>query len=385
MPFETYLLSVVAFFFILAILIYKDRKNIEFKYYLLFMRRTKKFRDIIDSIANRFPGLWKSVSTFSIVVCFAIMIGGLFLFGTVAYQIYNGQIQQAAAQFILPTPFPTGAVGTGYILIPFWTWIITIAFILIPHEFFHGVIARTEKIRLKSVGLLLFAIFPGAFVEPDEAQLKKAKLITKLRIFCAGSFANFVVAGTIVVIMTLFIWPIIANPTINIGVTNVTAGSPAYLAGLRPNMTITEINGKQISVSFLEFLFTTNYAANDIGTLKPGQLVTLKTDNDVYNITTAYDAKTNRTIIGFLGDYSPVLKDQYSAFIAYVFPVIVLIFLFSFFVGLVNILPIYPLDGGLVFQAIMEKFFKEKAEGIVRGITYVLILLFAYLFIGPYI
>lgn len=41
MPFETYLLSVVAFFFILAILIYKDRKNIEFKYYLLFMRRTK--------------------------------------------------------------------------------------------------------------------------------------------------------------------------------------------------------------------------------------------------------------------------------------------------------------------------------------------------------
>lgn len=382
---DLYVLSVVAFFVILGILIYKDRKRVEIKYYLLYMRRTKKFRNLIDALARNSPRLWRAVSTVSIVVCFIVMAVGLFLIGNVVYQIYIGKIQQAAAQLILPTPFPTGNVGPGYIFIPFWTWIITIAFILIPHEFFHGVIARTEKIRLKSVGLLLFAIFPGAFVEPDERQLKKAKLITKLRIFCAGSFANFVTAGIFFLLVSFVIWPIITNPALSIHVTAVPVGTPAYQVGLRPNATITEINGKQIRVSYLEFLFTTDYTLNDIGQLKAGQVVTLNTDRGTYDVTIGEEPNTNRTIIGFNGAYSPIFKSQYDAFVAYIFPILILITLFSFFVGLVNILPIYPLDGGLVFQSIMEKFFKERSENIVKGVTYIMILIFAYLFIGPYI
>jgi membrane-associated protease RseP (regulator of RpoE activity) len=33
--------------------------------------------------------------------------------------------------------------------------------------------SRVEKIRVKSAGLLLVLVLPGAFVEPDEKQLKK--------------------------------------------------------------------------------------------------------------------------------------------------------------------------------------------------------------------
>jgi len=51
-------------------------------------------------------------------------------------------------QFVLPTFEATTSAGPGYILIPFWYWIIIIASILVPHELFHGIVARAEKIKL---------------------------------------------------------------------------------------------------------------------------------------------------------------------------------------------------------------------------------------------
>ena len=42
---------------------------------------------------------------------------------------------------------------------------------IIIHEFSHGILARVENVKINSIGLLLFAIIPGAFVEPDEEKL----------------------------------------------------------------------------------------------------------------------------------------------------------------------------------------------------------------------
>ncbi|MBI4168215.1 MAG: hypothetical protein HY515_04640, partial [Candidatus Aenigmarchaeota archaeon] len=50
-------LSAIAFFVIVGIIVYIDRKNIEFKYIML-LRRTKKGIQLIDSIAKSAPRFW---------------------------------------------------------------------------------------------------------------------------------------------------------------------------------------------------------------------------------------------------------------------------------------------------------------------------------------
>src|SRR3990172_3822068 len=211
MVIDLYTLSIVVFFVILGILIYADRKKIEFKY-ILVMRRTTKFRDLIDRIASISPSAWKIIGTVGVLVSLYFMVQGFYLLLLIVYQVSIGLVEQPALQFILPTVSSTGSSGPGYILIPFWFWIITISVILIPHEMFHGIIARAEKIKLKSVGLLLVAIFPGAFVEPEDKQLKKASLITKLRIFSAGSFANILISFGVFLFTAYIFWPLVAQP-----------------------------------------------------------------------------------------------------------------------------------------------------------------------------
>ena len=80
------------------------------------------------------------------------------------------------------------------IYVPLGYGLISLATVLIVHEFSHGILSRVEKINIKSVGLLLFTILPGAFVEPDEEELVKSSRLSQLRVYAAGSMANIALA-----------------------------------------------------------------------------------------------------------------------------------------------------------------------------------------------
>jgi len=377
---DLYLLSVILFFAVLGILIYRDRKHIEFKY-ILVMRRTKRFKKLIDKIARKSPLLWKIIGTIAIAVCLYYMLQGLYLLSMMGYYISTGVIEQPALQFVLPTPTATGTAGPGYILIPFWFWIIIISIILIPHELSHGIVARAEKIKLKSVGLLLLAIFPGAFVEPDEKEIKKAKILTKLRIFSAGSFANFVIAFLVLFLTLYFIWPVSALPGIEL--LDVNASSPAGLAGLKSGMILTEVNGIPITTTYAEYVGGSGYFFDELKYAEPNQTIKLKADGDYYDVTLGFSEETNSTYMGIT--YAPIFKINREFFMGTLIPLLSMTFLFSFAVGLINILPIYPLDGGLIVQAIAERFAKKRSKEIVRAITLIVLLILIYDFIGPFL
>jgi membrane-associated protease RseP (regulator of RpoE activity) len=57
----------------------------------------------------------------------------------------------------------------------------------------------------------------------------------------------------------------------------------------------------------------------------------------------------------------------------------------SFAVAVVNILPIYPLDGGLVLDSIVEKFARKYKKEIVSLVTAFTITLLVFTILGPYI
>jgi membrane-associated protease RseP (regulator of RpoE activity) len=390
---DLYTLSVLIFFAILGILIYRDRKNIDFRYILL-MRRTKRFRNILDKIAKKSILFWKIIGTIAFVVCLIVMIYATYTMIDIAYLIQTGVITQPALSFALPVPTEQVIIAPGFIGIPFWFWIIVISIILIPHEAFHGIIARAEKIKLRDVGLMLLAIFPGAFVEPDEKQLKKSKLMTKLRIFSAGSFINIVIGLLIILLVQNLVW----SPNVDgIVIMNVIEATPAEELGLKPGMVIESINNRKTTMNFDEYSFLilmisdsnteeiTGYISSlvlfrELSLYNPGDIVELKVKGNTYNL----KLSEHPEIEGFpyIGIKSNLNTSDASLF-SVVFPLFGLMATLSILVGAFNILPIYPLDGGLIVQSIADRFAKKRAKQIVIGITLAILIVIIFSFIGP--
>lgn len=423
---DIYTVSVLVFFAVLGILIWRDRKNIEIKSKIIIMRRTKRFRTIIDDISKPsttafrilslslsafilFAGIlfllnknilgyiiiflsiiafsmalgrpwwfWKSISTAGVVLALFFMIYGFYMLTASANMIFQGIIKQPGVHIVLPSLGATSVTGPGYILIPFWFWFIVIAAILVPHELSHGIMARAEKIRLKSVGLLLLAIFPGAFVEPDENALKKSRLIKKLRIFAAGSLANFLVAFFVFTVTAYLIWPNTLENN-NILIINVTEGSPAALAGISQNTIITEINGKPVTPTYAEFISGKGYFQDELPGAKPGDTVVFKSYDKEYNVTLS--EKNGKAYMGIY--YTPIYKQ--NSILAALLPLLTMIWLFSFGVGLFNILPLYPLDGGMIVSALAERFASKNAGAIVKTLSSITLFIILYNIFGPLI
>lgn len=387
---DGYFLSVIIFFIILGAVIYRDRKNMEF-HLLVIMRRTKRFRTVIDRVAKISPRFWKALYSFGVVFCFLSMAGGLLFLLNVAINIIKGTLTTPALGLVLPTPTTTPIAGAGFILLPFWLWMALIACILMPHEISHGIIARAEKIRLKSVGLLLLAIFPGAFVEPDEKQLKRSKLSTRLRIFAAGSFANFMVAALVFLLAAHLFWPA-ADVTLGLYVTNITSESSLKVAGVPVNSTITQIDGKPIEFSYYDYvaagilrsrIIDIQYAYDFYHGKDVGDEISITADGKEYrNLTLIAHPDTGKPSLGFNGIPFYNVKNEFFFFI--VLPFLTLLWLFSLGVGIVNILPIYPLDGGLIADAVLKKFFKRKSKAVLRAITFVTLVMLIFAFVGPW-
>lgn len=374
---DLYFISVIVFFIIIATWLYKDRKNVEIKAYFIFMRKTKKFRNTIDKIAQKSPKFWKVVGTLAIIACFYYMFQGTHMLITNSYQIFSGQITESGLKLIVPSPTSAASTGQGYIAIPFWFWIITIACILIPHELSHGIIARAEKIKLKSVGVMLLAILPGAFVEPDEKQLKKAKIMPKLRVFAAGSGANFLVAAFVFLFVSFALWPAITSPGIELIYINET--SPAMNAGLQSGMILTHVNNHQIKTTYKEYLGSVGYLVDELGNIEPGDVLRFQTNESSHDVTLGLSGEN--AYMGII--YKPVYRIESYFLMATLLPLLTMIWLFSFGVGVFNILPLYPLDGGLMIEALVERFSKKMSKRITRTISIIVVLIIIYNFIGP--
>ncbi|MBU3904824.1 MAG: site-2 protease family protein [Nanoarchaeota archaeon] len=421
---DLYFVSVIAFFIILGLVIFADRKKIEIKSYVIFMRRTKRFRILIDEIAQFWPGFWKTIGTFGIIVCFLYMLLGTGFLINSSYNIAAGLVDKPTISLVLPTPFSQASIGPGYMSFPFWSWFLIILMILIPHELSHGILSRTEKIKLKSVGLLLlvlspialfitglygliagaltleslmvalFLILPGAFVEPDEKQLKKAKTITRLRVFAGGSAANIFVGLTVFMITAFILWPAMISPGVDIFYVN--QSSPASNAGLTNGTIITHINNIPVSVSYCEYnngginaflpymcKSGSGYFVEEIGQAKIGDNIQMRSDEKTYDILVkAVEVDgIEYPFVGIL--YKPIIKNGDPGFLFSLISFMSLLWIFSFAVAIFNILPIYPLDGGLMVETIIERFNKKSAKKIARAISLIVLLILLYNFFGP--
>jgi len=376
--------SVVVFFAIIAILAYRDRKNIEFKYGLM-TRRTKKGKKLIYQFAERHRKKLQLLGNVGVIVGIGVSIYG---FSTLLLSSYNLIFRREKIQsfaMVLPTvtgvEYPEFAIG-----VPFWYWIIGIFAVLMAHEPMHGLLARAEKITIKSFGVLLLIALPGAFVEPDEKQIQKLPMLKKMRIYAAGSFGNFILAAILALIIFLCLEPMFFRGAVAYGYLNYTEYNltePFPAEKLNMTGVILSIDGMNVE------------DAKDLSEIMsdkiPGQTILIGTTKDKYWLTLTRDPKNEtKGYMGiFVGD-SKVLKNEYrndptlSPILRSTTELLVWILFLNAGIGTANLLPIKPLDGGLMFEEIVKIFLKKKwVDKVVKVVSLFTLLLILIALFGP--
>ncbi len=379
------IISIVVFFAIIAILAYRDRKNIEFKYGLM-TRRTKRGKRLIYQFAEKHRRKLQLLGNVGVVVGICVAIYG---FSTLFLSFYNilfkpEQVQQA---FAMVLPSVTGIEYPGFAIgVPFWYWVIGIFSVLMAHEPMHGLLARAEKVTIKSFGVLLLIALPGAFVEPDENQIKKLPVLKKMRIYAAGSFGNLILAAILALILFLGLDPIffrgaVAYGYLNYTEYNLTEPFPAE----KLNMTGAILSIDNINTEGMEDL------QRIMSDKLPGQTILIETTKGEYQLTLTKDP--NNETMGYIGIFvgdSKVLKDEYrddptlSPILRNTTELLVWVLFLNVGIGTANLLPIKPLDGGLMLEATIKKFLKKKKVDMIVKIVsfFTLFLILAALF-GP--
>jgi membrane-associated protease RseP (regulator of RpoE activity) len=377
---------------------FKDKLKIDISGPIL-MRRTKRLRNFIDSTAQRSPRFWRGVMSLGIPMAFFFMI----LMVVVLLISLQSLLSSPQIGIILPGVDIPGS----QIYVPFGVGIIALMTVMVVHEFGHGILARVEGVRIKSIGVLLLAVLPGAFVEPDEEDIEKSKRISKLRIYAAGSVFNL---GLALVSLILFLLisvtmlgsifmgiPGIAVPgttikTPNIGynisgpiyptfqeqgmqISSVVPGSPAD-GILKEGMVIQSING-------IPTTNTTDYV-NLQPSIQKGETLTIQTDQGTEKVTTG--TNPNNATKGYIGIRSQsnlVVNQEVASKYGTILPwffydlsnLLYWIFLLNFAVGTFNLLPLKPLDGGLMLEELLRYRLSENiVQKIINPLSYFLII-----------
>lgn len=349
----------------------------------MLMWRTQRGIGFLDRVASVSNTGWKIFGLSGVVLGVYFMVRVFHLLATNALSFFSTLGAGGAGA--------AGGGGSGGVMpiipgitTPLVAGLIAIASVVIVHELSHGVTARRAGLEVESTGVGLLAFLPLAFVEPDEEELESAPLSDKLQVFAAGSFANILLAGLCFGIILasvsplpgLYVWGTVDNtPAEN------TLESGMQLTGIGfENKQIHKISGSKDLDRFLE-------------NTKPGDNVVIQTDKGDYGLVLDNRKSENE---GYIGIYmvesvsrgkiltqtitgifafwkSPTVSagiNEYSYdyhIPGYLIVLLFWMFLFNFGVGLINLSPIGPLDGGRIFSSLFEK---VSSESVARYATW---------------
>jgi len=376
---DLYELSVLIFLSIVVFFLYRDRKNIK-REGLFLIRPTKKGIELLDRIA-KFKSFWKYFGLCGVVLGLLLMTYGIISFVEYSKLLIEGIVKLPGFSFMFPSIKSEMEVGPGYMLVPFWFWLIIFIAVIFPHEIFHGIISRAQNVKIKSAGVLLLVVLPGAFVEENEKDVKKLKLLGKLKFICAGSFANFLVYLLILFLTANIIWPFfVPGPVV---LTDVNATGPAGKAGLISGMVVTRIDNATVAANYEEYLTREGYISEEVKNIKPGDYVTVLANGTEFSFA-AGSNPLNKTIAYFGITYSPIVNIDDSLF-SFIIQALTLTWLVSFAVAVCNLLPIYPFDGEKIVEVVAEKIDKKHAEKIAIFISLLMLSILIFNFLAPFI
>jgi membrane-associated protease RseP (regulator of RpoE activity) len=344
----------------------------------VIMWRTKRGVNFIDRVAGISKRGWRAYGTVAAGVgIFAMVFVFVIIVSNFVFLITHPSLRLPGVVLVYPGLIPW---------LPVVPWIISLASILLVHEFSHGLMLRAQGLQIKSVGGFVVVAVPGAFVEPNEKQLMRASISKRLRMFAAGSMANFILGFLCLAVLLMLLVP---KPGVYVYAVsenyaeNFTLGSRIYQLDNVPINTIDNYN------DFLD-------------NKQPGENVWVVTENENVHVALVKNSEnenkgdlpllsisaTSRwnfvnpiytmavTAAEILGQpvFHPYIYDSLVPWA--VIDIVKWMFILNLGVGLFNMLPVGIFDGGQMMQAILErKTSSEKAKHVVRTLSYFILVL----------
>ena len=349
-------------------------------------------------------------SNYSALLTLAFSVFGISLFGLLLlvvngiHILQNILIGEAACPGIAPV-IPGVQIPKVPVFIPWYGWI-ALFFSMIVHESAHGIQILRERLTLKSAGLLLIGLLPiGAFVEPDEEELKKAEPKKSMCVYSAGPAANLLF---MVVFWLIGFWffntfyqpvaekyeSVYLDLVEKVQIESVSERipycgnpkAPAY-GILKPGMEIIAIDNIEIKNTeqlkkvlaqrpFAERIFTVKDLDGKIKEFKIKPNQELGTFGIVVKDVLKEGAKVDEQLLGEL------------YFIRNIYGFIMICFLLSFLLALVNLLPVIPFDGGKIASTLYATYFlqstDERAKKRIEDIMLYFFLFIAFLNVLPF-
>lgn len=273
-----YPLTVILYVFLLywLIVLALDRKGILERYNIsaygpILMIRTKRGEHLLQRLAHgagkeRF---WRAYANGGTIL---VLVAMVFMFVLIAF----GALNMLALK---PEPTELNEPRNWLLIpglnefIPISAWI-GFVIALVVHELSHAVLSTVEKIKVKSMGLLVALIPIGAFAEPDSEQLfgvkekpagkrwgrapneveegepgpkKIASSRERTRILSAGVTSNFCVAFIAFGLFFALLFALQPVSDTVLYVYEVAAGGPAAQLGIEPETFLTALNGAPTS------------------------------------------------------------------------------------------------------------------------------------------
>ncbi len=385
---STELIALIIFVLLISVFLLIKRKNVEFQkilypvfYFVLY--KTKVGIKTMDKIAVKYKKIVGFASYVGIIIGFIGMAAISFL---LCWNLYKAIINPAAMPAV-GLVLPVQVKGTFYV--PFFYWIISILVIATIHEFSHGIVARKIGLKIKSSGFaflaVLLPIIPAAFVEPDEKKLKTKPHKQQLAMFAAGPFSNIVLGAVILGIFLLAAPPIVERiyDFQGVQILGVTNASPAFNAGVSINETIKKVDGKNVTYTDDFVKFMSNKSAGD--------KILLTTDKKDYEIALGKNPKNNQSYLGVSltqkAEFNKNLVKKIGTFVPsaviWILGLFYWLYLLNLGIGIFNLVPVGPLDGGQMLKLVFKKFFKKRGDKYFNAVSMILLLVIvANLLIG---
>jgi membrane-associated protease RseP (regulator of RpoE activity) len=229
-------------------------------------------------------------------------------------------------------------------------------------------------------------IIPAAFVEPDEKMLVKRPHRQQISVFAAGPFANIITAIFCVLIL-LSLTPIAnsMNESNGVAITDYVKKEGVLYPAEANSITIGEIIKGIDGVQIL----TIDDLSQTLKTKSPNQVINLITNNNTYILELGVNPEDET--LPYIGAYlaeEKILKEsvteKYGTAIPSVFEwiygLIFMIYFLNLGIGLFNLVPIGPLDGGRMVQLPLQKWLgKETGNKIWGYISLVFLLILLYI------
>ena len=305
-------------------------------------------------LADRYGELIKLFGYISIGIGFIGMFAIVLVLLQSIYVLFTQPDAPPALTPILPGVHVPGVPEAFFI--PLVQGILAIFIVAVVHEFSHGVVARAHKVTVKRTGVAIIGPFFAAFVEPDEKQLKKRDDVTNYSIIAAGPASNVFMFLVLLILMTFVIIPAVHTvyEPVGISFSSIAEGSPAEAAGLQTDVLYTELNNQPVT-SVSDFLVA-------FDTLEPNQDITFANSEQTISVTTGSNPDPPAKPYLGVTIYNRLDGDTTTSFsiISWLMKLVSLTGLLSLGIGLANLLPVGPLDGGKMIQQALHKLRGEE-------------------------